>query len=83
MAGGDSGNVASGQLAFDTAGGSSNVTVPPNSSHQVDSEYAHFPLPLLETTYDQHSTSYSVLHSPNTTSALTYKFRAKSESSSE
>tara|TARA_B100001248_G_C27368852_1_gene450557 strand:- start:602 stop:1342 length:741 start_codon:yes stop_codon:yes gene_type:complete len=82
MAGGDSGNVASGQLAFDTAGGSSNVTVPPNSSHQVDSEYAHFPLPLLETTYDQHSTSYSVLHSPNTTSALTYKFRAKSESSS-
>jgi len=82
MAGGDGGNVASGQLAFDTAGGSSNVIVPPNSGHQVDGEYAHFPLPLLETTYDAHSTAYSVLHSPNTTSALTYKFRGKSESTS-
>ena len=82
MAGGDSGNVASGQLSFDTAGGSSNVIVPPNSGRVVDSEYAHFPLPLLETSYDQHSTAYSVLHSPNTTSALTYKFRAKSESGS-
>ena len=79
MAGGDRGNVASGQLAFDTAGGSSNVIVPPNSSQQVDSEYAHFPLPLLETDYDQHSTAYSVLHSANTTSQLTYKFRCKSE----
>lgn len=82
MAGGDGGNVASGQLSFDTAGGSSNVIVPPNSGHQVDGEYAHFPLPLLETVYDQHSVAYSVLHSPNTTSALTYKFRAKSESTS-
>lgn len=79
MAGGDSGNVASGQLTFDTAGGSSDVIVPPNSSQQVDSEYAHFPLPLLETSYDQHSVAYSVLHSANTTSALTYKFRCKSE----
>ena len=82
MAGGDTGNVASGQLAFDTAGGSSNIFVPPNSGHLVDGEYAHFPLPLLGTTYDQHSVAYSVLHSPNTTSALTYKFRAKSEASS-
>jgi hypothetical protein len=82
MAGGDQGNVASGQLAFDTAGGSSNVIVPPNSSQLIDGEYAHFPLPLLSTTYDQHSVAYSVLHSPNTTSALTYKFRAKSESTS-
>ena len=77
---GDTGNVASGQLSFDTAGGSSNVIVPPNSGQTVDGEYAHFPLPLAETSYDQHSVAYSVLHSPSTTSALTYKFRAKSES---
>ena len=82
LAGGDAGNVASGQLAFDTAGGSANVIVPPNSGHQVDGEYAHFPLPLLGTSYDAHSTAYSVLHSPGTTSALTYKFRAKSEATS-
>ena len=81
MASGDTGNVASGQLAFDTAGGSANVIVPPNSGHQVDGEYAHFPLPLIAESYDQHSVAYSVLHSPGTTSALTYKFRAKSESS--
>jgi hypothetical protein len=79
IAAGDAGNVASGQLAFDTAGGSSNVIVPPNSGHQVDGEYAHMSLPLLETSYDAHSTAYSVLHSPNTTSTLTYKFRGKSE----
>ena len=82
QAGGDNGNVASGQLSFDTAGGSSNVIVPPNSSQAVDSEYAHFPLALTPNSYTAASTSYSVLHSPSTTSALTYKFRAKTENNS-
>ena len=75
--------MGSGQLVFDTAGGSSDVIVPPNSSQVVDSEYAHFPAALPTATYDAQGTTYSVLHSPSTTSQLTYKVRGKMEQGSQ